>query len=211
VAHVRNGAGHVIIGALVAFGILLMAASTRGSMTSSTKKPEPWEPVKPSKKQAMRDLIREVAAAQGVPPYIALAFADLESGFDPNAKGDTHWHLKDGGALYRKSVLENVRFARNPARNDPTAWHSYGLFQLLAPFHAGGSEHPKVLFDPRVNATRGVAFIGKLLKRYGGDVHKARLAYVGCGADGSRCDAEYVARVRERLDKALAKWSRADG
>ena len=75
--------------------------------------------------------------------------------------------------------MENPRFAHNPAREDPTAWHSYGLFQLLACWHAQPEQHPRALLDPATNAELGVRFIRSLLNATAGDIGAARIRYVG--------------------------------
>jgi hypothetical protein len=138
---------------------------------------------KPEKVSAQRrkmiDLITREARAQGVDPVLALAIAETESGFNPAAKGDARWSELDGGKRYREHVLDNPKFAANPARTSPKEWFSYGLFQLLAPYHVGPSEHPRVLWDPAINAARGVAVLKQLMRKHGGDVAQVRLAYAG--------------------------------
>lgn len=156
--------------------------------------------------QEVMAFIRGAARAASVPEHVALAFADVESGLNPRAAGDRDWAYRDGGALYRRHVLANVRLAKNPARLDPGAWHSYGLFQLNAAHFAGPLEHPQELYDARINAQRGCVHIARLLARAKGDVFAARLAYVGCGYDGSKCSREHVAKVRERIGAALERW-----
>jgi soluble lytic murein transglycosylase-like protein len=177
---------------------------------------EPVEPPEPSSKppfpspvpltrSAVEALIQREAATQGVPVAVALAFADIESSLKPNAEGDLTWHERDNGARYKKYVLANKRLVNNPARLEPKAWHSYGLFQLLAPWHVDADQHPRSLLDPATNARKGVAAIKRALKQAKGNPYAARLAYVGCGVDGSACDADTVRNVREKLRKALAK------
>jgi hypothetical protein len=174
------------------WGVLLAMLSSRDNKDDGRKR--------------IVQLIREEAERQGVPAHVALAFADIESGLQPDAVGDLDWSTRRNGELYRKHVLRSERLQDNPARHDPSAWHSYGLFQLLAPYHVGPLEHPSVLLDPRTNAERGVRFLGQLLSRARGDVYAARLAYVGCGLDGSRCAAADVERIRARLHAALERW-----
>ena len=154
----------------------------------------------------VQTLIRSEAARHSVPVALALAVAELESRFNPSAEGDKLWHTKQGGALYRKLVHDEPRFAANPARLEPEAWHSYGVFQLLAPYHVQPHEHPRVLLDPKVNISRGVRFLASLLKRAEGDPYAARLAYVGCGFDGGKCSLQTANEVRQRLSSALSKW-----
>jgi Transglycosylase SLT domain len=110
----------------------------------------------------MRKLIRGEAIRQGVPTEIALATARVESNFDPTVEGDRNWHLNT-------ERFERVVPKGHPHRSEREAWHSYGLFQLLAPYHVRMDEHPRVLLDPAINAARGVAALKRLLDRHNGD------------------------------------------
>ena len=151
---------------------------------------------------AIRTLIERESVTQGVPPAVALTFAELESGFNPNAFGDRDWAARHP----EQWLALRARMPDNPAINDPSAWGSYGLFGLLAAYHVGPSEHPRVLSDPQVNAQRGVAAVKDVLKRANNDVRAARLLYVGCGLDGSRCSPKVVTRIESRLRAAAARW-----
>lgn len=162
--------------------------------------PQPTQPL-----DIMRT-IRLEADRHGVARPVALAFAWVESRFNPSLQGDLNWHLKDGGALYRRLVRDAPRFSMNPARTQPELWHSYGLFQLLAPYHLEPREHPHVLLDARVNARRGIATIAKLLSRTSGDPRRARMAYVGGGMDGQLLSVEQRQLVVARLDVALDRF-----
>jgi hypothetical protein len=186
--------------AIVALFLLSSSSSRKGPAVHPTK------PKHNATEAAMVALIRRIAFERGVPEHVALAFAELESGFKPDAEGDLDWPTRRGGELYKRHVLDAARFDENPARDDPSAWHSYGLFGLLAPYWVGAHEHPRALLEPERNATLGVGYIGKLLRRHGFDPYAARLAYVGCGADGSLCSADYVQAVRTRLERAMQKW-----
>lgn len=161
-----------------------------------------------TERERMQQLVRNAALAAHVEPSIALAFAECESNFNPRAEGDLQWPYKRE-PLYRELVLENPRFRDNPWRADPTKWHSYGLFQLLAPYHVKSHEDPRRLLDPTTNAVRGCAYIARLLEQTKGDVYAARLAYIGCGPDGSRCSTEAVALARAKLRAALARYGGA--
>jgi soluble lytic murein transglycosylase-like protein len=171
--------------------------------SSSTKSSRGGKPVDP----AILALIRGEADRQHVPRAIALAFAAVESGFNPHAEGDLNWPTKKDGTLYRQHVLEQARLARNPARDDPAAWHSYGLFQLLAPYHVPAHLHPRELLRPSLNAEIGIRYIAKLLGQAGGDPAKARLAYVGCGLDGKRCSATIRDTVLAAFAAAYEHWN----
>jgi len=188
---------------IVATGLLLAGWY---AMKQKNDRPPPKAPT-----AEVLQFIVSAARRHNVPVTYALAFADIESGMDSRCEGDLDWPTRKGGELYRKHVLNAKALAQNPARLEPAAWHSYGLYQLLAPYHVKAKEHPRELLDARVNADRGVAFIGRLLKQNGGDVVAARLAYVGCGADGSRCSTEHVEKVKARLQSALDKWSGLGG
>ena len=159
----------------------------------------------PAEGEGVEQLIRAEAARQGLDPRVALVFADLESSLDPSAIGDRDWALKDGGARYRRLVLDEPRFAQNPARLVPEAWASYGLFGLLAPYHAGPLEHPHVLLDPRVNAERGIAHLRRLLQRSGGSLIEARRRYVGCPPP-KFCEPITLGRVDGRFARTARKW-----
>lgn len=158
-------------------------------------------------KEYVVSLIRLECSRQGLRPDYALAFAEVESGFNPRQRGDLNWATRAGGALYRVRVLENPRLANNPARTDPSAWHSYGVFQLLAAYHVAPHEHPSVLYDAQTNVQRGVQAIRGLLERAQGDVYAARLAYVGCGFGGDKCEPQRVNEIRTRLSQALSHWA----
>jgi hypothetical protein len=157
--------------------------------------------------RAIASLIAAEALAQGVDPRVALAFADAESALHPDAQGDLDWPYRSNGALYQKHVLGNPSLSRNPYRGDPSIWHSYGLFQLLAPYHVLELEHPAVLLDPHINAQRGVRAVRTALERSGGELYQARRRYAGCGP-GSGCEqnAALVARIDARWAQALHKW-----
>ena len=148
-------------------------------------------------REAMRFLIRSEANFQGVEPLICLAFARVETNntFDPTLEGDKRWHLDV--ERYERCVPKD-----SPFRDQPELWHSYGLFQLLAPFHIRTyDEDPRVLLQPLVNAARGVARIGNLARRHGGDLDKMRLHYVfGTAATQSPRRAQ----VLDRFHAALA-------
>jgi hypothetical protein len=198
--------------ALAVFGIATLAIinARRPSLREQGAPPYPTEPrggQGPSSSAAMAALIAEEAHAQGVDPRVALAFADAESGLRPEAQGDLDWPYRDGGELYQKHVLGNPALLRNPYRGDPSVWHSYGLFQLLAPYHVLELEHPAVLLDPRTNARRGVRAVRTALERSGGELYQARRRYAWCGP-GSGCERNtaLLARVDGRWSQALHKW-----
>jgi soluble lytic murein transglycosylase-like protein len=137
-------------------------------------------------------LIIRAADRHNVPLDVALAFAWCESKFVPTAEGDLGWAARDGGRRYQRSVLNSPRLKFNPGRDNPDCWHSYGLFQLLACFHTGDTDHPSSLLDPERNADLGCRFIASLLHRTGGDPENARLMFVGLPLEGASTAADRV-------------------
>jgi hypothetical protein len=194
------------------FGIATLAIinARRPSLRERDAPPYPAQPgggQGPIPSEAIAALIVDEAHAQGVDPRVALAFADAESGLRPDEQGDLDWPYRNGGELYQKHVLGNPALLRNPYRGDPSVWHSYGLFQLLAPYHVLELEHPAVLLDPRINARRGVRAVRTALERSGGELYQARRRYAGCGP-GSGCEhnTALLARIDGRWSQALNKW-----
>lgn len=177
---------------------LVFAAVGLGAM--STKRQQPDR----AQRERMIALIRRIATELGIAPAVALAFAEVESNFNPAARGDMQWAERKP-ELYRKLVVEKL--ATNPYRHDPSVWHSYGLYQLLAPYHVQLSEHPHILLDPEVNARRGIAYLARLQRQTGGDVAAMRLAYIGCGADGKRCSEAVTTAALERFAPIYQRWS----
>ena len=163
-------------------------------------------PAASAERQRAIAIIRAEAQRQGVPAPIALAFAEAESNFNAAAAGDLGWASKRP-ELYRQIVLDNPAMAQNPARTDPRAWHSYGLFQLLAPYHTRPTEHPKVLYDPTINAHRGIAFIRGLLRKHSDDLVQTRLAYAGA----LRASQAEQDRVLARFARIYQRWAETDG
>lgn len=177
------------------------------AMSTTKKRPTVQSSSSNVDNPAIVRVIREAADRHQVPRQVALAFAWCESRLNPNAQGDLDWHEKRGGSLYQSMVRDAAKFEHNPARYEPAAWHSYGLFQLLAPYHVKPSEHPRVLLNPAINADRGCAEIRRLLTKARGDVRSARLAYVGCGYGGTLCAALVVAQYEKKLNDAMQRYA----
>lgn len=156
-----------------------------------------------SRRDDMIALIRSTARAAGLPEEIALATAEVESNFNPDARGDLQWHARRGGELYRKNVLNNPRLAANPARLQPERWISFGLFQLLSPHYVLPHEPPEALADPEVNTERGVRLLKRLYTLYDGDTDKIRVHY---GAGSLNVSDATRATLLGRFRKSLAKW-----
>lgn len=159
-----------------------------------------------SGRERMRELITTLARTLGVPVPVALAFAEVESALNPAREGDLDWPTRNGGALYKRLVRDATHFAANPWRNDPSRWHAYGLFQLLAPYYTGPTEDPRALLVPEENARRALTTIASLLRRYNGDDEAARIHYV-CGSQS--CSDAKRAQILTRYREAKAKHREA--
>lgn len=178
--------------AILAGAAIIMSAMSREKPANPVNDHDP-------DRLKMEALIRREARAQGVPEPVALATAWVESRMDPHAEGDLQWHTND-------KRFESTVPRDNPHRWQRSLWHSYGLFQLLAPYHVKGAETPMVLLDPEINTQRGVAFLGRLLKRHAGDLDAVRLAYTGqLGSDSSM-----ARRTLEKWHAALARYGYDD-
>jgi hypothetical protein len=152
-----------------------------------------------AKHAPIRALITASANKHGVPPSVALAFAWLESKFNPNARGDLTWHTWEGGKRFQENVLDNPKFANNPYKNQPELWHSYGLFQLLSPYFTKEMENPQVLYDPNINTERAMVKIANSLKAANGSVVHARLIYAGATKLNSQTQALLANRVNSAM------------
>lgn len=127
----------------------------------------------------IRELIEREAARQAVPPLVALAFADDESGLK-NVVGDKH-------------------------KPDPMK-RAYGPFQLQARFHLLAGEPISKLLKLEVNIPRGVAIIRWALERSDGDALTARFMYV-CGRRFNvSCSDKRREEIRESWDAAWKRW-----
>jgi len=150
--------------------------------------------------EKIRAIIRDAARRNGVPEPVALATAWIESGFNPYEEGDLGWHQN-------AERFESVVPQGHPHRWDRKAWHSYGLFQLLAPYFVRMQEHPADLLSPELNADRGTKYLARLMKRHSGDLDEVRLAYVGLPVDRRDALAE---RVLTKWHKVLRKFGYDD-
>jgi soluble lytic murein transglycosylase-like protein len=189
--------------ALTALAIMVVTMLPKPRPVAAPRR-KPLERMPPDRKR-MIAIITSEAKKQGVPVPVALAFADAESGLNPDANGDLGWSDRHDGALYKRFVLNNPKLARNPARMTPRDWHAYGLYQLLAPYHTGPGELPSLLYDPQINAQRGIAEIKKLLRVYA-DIAEARLRYTGLT---SHSDPAAIDRVLTRFAPIYQQWSKA--
>lgn len=182
-----------------ALGLLFALTTTRTGERMRSKPPSD------NLEGLMRAIIARAAQTHGVPIHVAHAYAWLESRFDSKAEGDLAWATWDHGARYRKYVLEARKFAHNPYRLMPELWHSYGLFQLLAPHFIGPQEDPRVLLDPEINADRGCKYIATCLRKARGDVRLARLYYAGA----TKLDEPAQAALLAKMDQALTRFPAA--
>lgn len=99
------------------------------------------------------DLIRQEAAKQGVPPDLALAIADAESGLNPGTK---------------------------PGRKLPSGEQAVGLFQILPSTAKTLGINAN---DPYENLTGGIRYIKDLLDKHQGDRDKVIAEYGGVKTD----------------------------
>lgn len=178
------------------------AALLLGAKASASQGAAPNQGAAPeldAEQKSMAALIAKIARAQGVPVQVALAFAWLESRLRVAAQGDKEWATSRPDK-YKSAVLD--RQPPSPWAKDAALWHSYGLFQLLAPYFVKPSEHPHLLLNPQINAERGIAFIKAKLAQSGGDVEAARLAYAGA----TNASAATKAKILTRLRTALAMF-----
>lgn len=186
---------------LIWFGFGAGVLALMSTPPKSPKSPSGVRKTPPLPTREIHAIITRAALKHGVPVPVAMAWAEVESRFNPNAAGDKLWASKRPG-LYRDLVL--VKLGKNPEANNPAAWHSYGLFQLLAPYHVGMTENPAILYNPEVNADRGLRTVANLLKRTHGDPIAARLLYVGEGSDPIDTPAEKA--IAENIRGALSRW-----
>lgn len=186
--------GGAALAALVLSSSKAKASSDMGSSGNSDRdtKPSPMT-------ESVRALIRAEAERQGVPAAIALAFARVESNFNPRAEGDKQWHLNT--KRYNEVVPRD-----SPYFDQPELWHSYGLYQLLAPYFVEYNEDPRILLSPEINAQRGIKRIFNLYRLKGGDLDQVRIAYVGAG----QADAATQAAILARFHTALEREKRSD-
>lgn len=171
-------------------GILLAMAPSRRPPRSSD---HPAPAVRAAERAAMRVLVQKEADRQGVPRDLALATVAIESDFDPRAEGDLRWHE-------RTDRYDRVVPTSHPLRGQPWLWHSYGLFQLLAPYHVLGDEDPRELLDARLNAQRGIATLKRLLSQHNADYDRVRLAYTGALRAAPAVQTAILQRWRRQLE-----------
>jgi hypothetical protein len=189
------------LGIAAALAALALVARGKGSRMGTTLHQGPL----PGSAD-IRAMIVAECLVRGVRPSIGLAFAYVESRFNPLAEGDKQWHLKEAGRKFDRAVRDNPNLQQNPALHEPWKWHSYGLFQLLAPYHVGPTEDPVVLFDPFKNTQRGVATIKRLLDRCDGDPIRARILYTGASKQPEAVQSE----IRHRIANALQMFAEED-
>ena len=118
----------------------------------------------------IQSMITSAALSAGVDPALALAVAQQESSFNPNAVSPTN-------------------------KNGTT---DYGLFQLnSANLSAWGVTNP---LDPTQNINAGIAYLAQLQQQYGGDVQTMLWAYNAGPGDVSNgilpaSTSEYISQV----------------
>lgn len=164
-------------------------------------------------KNRVRELVAAYADRFGAPVTWSLAFADRESHFNPEARGDFDWPHREcraGAGCYAHDVLENPIYAENPYRDERDIWISYGVFQLLSPYQLAHAiearllppdASPEELLDLDVNLTLGVQNVLALYRETDGDFIEARLRAAGCHDCG-----RYEIIVEHAIETA-ARWS----
>lgn len=118
-----------------------------------------------------RIVVQEALRSERVPPSLALAVAEAESGFVAGAE------------------------SRAGAR---------GVMQIMPATGRGefGVE-PDELWEPRLNVQLGIAFLGRLIARYGERWDLALSHYNGGSRVGSGADARVIPATRGYVDKVL--------
>jgi len=159
------------------------------------------------------------AAAQryNVPLPLLVAVAHYETGgrFDPMAA-----HPTDSRAVWERYKRNNPHLARgryfneHRDREDPNAWGSKGLMQLILatalieglPFEA----HYRELFNPGTSAALGAARLRRLLDRYSGNLRDVLAAY-NSGRPFATAPTvtrdRYVPGVTALVDRYRARYS----
>jgi hypothetical protein len=120
-------------------------------------------------RDATTGAIVALAQKMGVDPQLALAVADIESGF---RQYDEQW---------------------NVLRSKVPGSHATGIYQLQPRTAAGLGVNPN---DPMENIVGGISFLRQLLKQYGGNQELALEHYYGSKDAGA--NAAYAARVLQK-------------
>lgn len=118
-----------------------------------------------------RIVVQEALRSERVPPSLALAVAEAESGFDADAESSA-------GA---RGVMQIM-----PA----TGQGEFGVA-------------PVALWQPRLNVQLGIAFLDRLIARYGDRWDLALSHYNGGSRVGSGRDARVIPATRGYVDKVL--------
>jgi soluble lytic murein transglycosylase-like protein len=133
--------------------------------------------------QQIQDMITQAATAAGLPPSVALAVAQQESSFNPNAIG--------------------------PPNSNGT--RDYGLFQLnTATLQQLGISTTQAL-DPATNINAGVQLLSQYYSQYGGDLPSVLGAYnAGPGAVSSgNLPTNYITSVMNIIGPQAAEATSA--
>lgn len=123
--------------------------------------------------QQIQDMITASAAKYGIPPDVALAVAQHESSFNPQA-------------------------VSAPNKNGT---QDYGVFQLNTALLSDKGISPSQALDPAVNIDAGVSTLATYWQRYGGDLPSVLGAYnAGPGAVSSgNLPSNYISSVMNIL------------
>ncbi len=141
-------------------------------------------------KEAMREHFNHGCALWGAPPTLALAIADIESGFNPwavNIQGKSHY-LRD-----RESALALIRKASSQRKS-----YDIGLMQINSYWLDRLNLDPVDVLDPKINVIIGCWILSEELKRHG-------MTWKAIGAYHTPVNKN-PARARAYAAKALKAW-----
>ena len=134
---------------------------------------------------AVAPIVTDAAAAAGVDPALVLAVIDVESGFNPNARGD-----------------------------DGQSWGLMQVTLATAKVLAGRAVSASELQDPVTNVALGSQYLGEQLARYG-NIPDAVAAYnagtARKNAAGQYVNSQGIPTVQRYVDAVLAAYPRYQG
>lgn len=157
-------------------------------------------------KGEVQGLVVNAARELSIPPALALALVEQESGFNPSA-----YRAEPG--YYDRNIGKNPsRWNTSPIFGDRTLWGSYGLTQVLASTAYGegypitvdprkGGEGWPSLYDPNFSARLGLRYWTKLFLKH--STFRDALAAYNAGTPKSSQGQKYADQVLARAAKYL--------
>jgi soluble lytic murein transglycosylase-like protein len=139
---------------------------------------------------AVPDYFNHGCALWDAPPTLAMAIADIESGFHPwavNIQGKSHY-MKS-----RESALALIRKASAQRKS-----YDVGLMQINSYWLDKLRLDPVDVLDPKINVIIGCWILSEELKRHG-------MNWKGIGAYHTPVN-KYPARARAYAEKAMRAW-----